>query len=73
MKKVELTEDVRQDINITQDAPAYLVFSANGTFEERLFHEFQDAAGFAIECMEASGEDAWDVFPLWAGNALEVT
>lgn len=71
---INLTDDVRQDPSEPEDAPAYLVFSNDGTYSERLFHELQDAQDFAIQCEEREVDwdgSPWPVYPLWAGETIQ--
>lgn len=68
-KTIRLTDDVGQSVDDVANAPAYLVFGTD-TSEERLFHDYQDACDYASNCMEHSGEDSWDVFPLWASDPI---
>lgn len=77
MATIQVTDFIRQDATCdpTQEesAAAYLVIGLMG--EERLFHDFNDAQSFAVQCLEDSSDEleAWDVFPLYAAEPIQAT
>lgn len=71
---VELTDEVRQsavaDPRGEESAIAYLVFDADGN--EHLFTNYRSADSYAMRMLNDTGEETWNVFPLYAGSPVVV-